>query len=138
MRPSANYEKAQAQKSHRRLTARLGLALLLLVPLGCGKGQKPGVRYSVALITRGPTGTVTPQEPATSVKSTSAEAGQELAYGGQTYSVTIRKTQYGKATFDIIFPDQRTERVQVKVGHSRDVLPKGQNVGVRIELQESH
>ena len=50
----------------------------------------------------------------------------------------VRKTQYAKATFDITFPDKSVQRVQVKVGKPKDILPRGQKFGVRIELEESH
>ncbi len=120
----------------------LGLALSLLVQAGCegGKG-KPGVSYSVTVITKGPDSKVAPQ--ATRVESTAnvADAGHEpasLSYDGQSYSVVVLKTQYGKATFDVTFPDKSVHRVQVKVGEPKDILPAGQKIGVRIELQESH
>ena len=117
---------------------RLGIALLLLVPTGCTTAKKAGVTYTVSVITKGPDGTVTPQGSGTQVEGAKVEGSQELSYEGQSLSVVIRKTQYGKATFEVTFPNKKVATALVKVGTPRDILPRGQKVGVRIELQESH
>jgi hypothetical protein len=121
-----------------RWALRLGIAFALIVPAGCTKGKKAGVSYSVSVITKGRDGKVTPQGSATQVQAAKAEGSQEISYDGQNISVAVRKTQYGKATFEITFPNKAVARTQVKVGTPRDILPRGQKVGVRIELQESH
>jgi hypothetical protein len=48
----------------------------------------------------------------------------------------VRKTEHEKATFDITFPDKTIQMVRVNSGQTKDVLPKGQKIGVRIEVQE--
>jgi hypothetical protein len=110
----------------------------LIVYAGCGKGGRPGVTYNVSVVTKGQDGRAAPQGPATRVESAVVGAAQELTYEGDTLSLVVRKTQYGKATFDVTFPNKAVQRLQVKVGEPKDVLPGGQKVGVRIELQESH
>jgi hypothetical protein len=121
-----------------RPTIRLGLALLVLIPAGCPKGVRPGVTYTVAILAKGNDDKTTPQGPVTRVESVGVEYVQEIPYEGQMLSLVVRKTQYGKATFDITFPDNAVQTVQVKVGQPKDILPKGQSIGVRIEVQESH
>ena len=118
--------------------SRLSVALFLLVQAGCTREARPGVTYNVSIITRGSDGKVTPQGSVTRVESAGVEAVQAIPYEGQTLSLAVRKTQYGKATFDLTFPNQAVQRVQVKVGEPKDILPRGQKVGVRIELRESH
>lgn len=121
-----------------RSVIRLGVALLVLVPVGCRKEVKPGVVYNVAIITPDKNGKATPQGSATRVESAGVGSEQEITHEGHTLSLAIRKTQYGKATFDITFPDKAIQRVQVKAGAPKDILPQGQKIGVRIEIQESH
>jgi hypothetical protein len=108
---------------------------LLLVPAGCSKKEvRPSVTYDVSVITKGNDGKATPQGSVTRVESAGVEAVQVLTHEGHTLSLVVRKTQYAKATFDITFPDNATQRVQVKVGEPKDILPRGQKIGVRIEL----
>jgi len=116
----------------------LGFALLLIVQAGCGRGARPGVTYNASIITKGIDGQVTPQGSVTTVKSAVVEAIQKIDYEGDSISVVVRKTQYGKATFDITFPNKDTQRAQVKVGQPKDILPSEEGIGVRIEVQESH
>jgi hypothetical protein len=117
----------------------LGVALFLLLLAGCGRGgARPGVTYNVSVITKGIDGEVKPQGSVTTVKSAAVEAVLKIDYEGNSISLVVRKTQYGKATFDIIFPNQDVQRKQVKVGKPEDIWPGEEGIGVRIELQESH
>ena len=61
----------------------------------------------------------------------------EVGNPGSTVSIQVRKTEYGKAIFEITFPDKSTQRIAIKAGDSKDILPKGQKVGVRIQVHES-
>jgi hypothetical protein len=38
----------------------------------------------------------------------------------------------------VTFPDQITQMFQVKAGETKDILPKRQKFGVRVELQQSN
>jgi hypothetical protein len=137
----ALHEPRQQGTSHWHLTRwgiRLGVALFLLVLAGCGRGARPGVTYNVSVISKGIDGEVKPQGSVTTVKSAVVEAVQKIDYEGNSISLVVRKTQYGKATFDITFPNQDIQRAQVKVGQPKDILPGEEGIGVRIELQESH
>jgi hypothetical protein len=117
----------------------LGAALVLLVQAGCTKARiRPGATYLVSIITKGNDGKAAPQESATRIESAATGSEQELTYAGQTLSLVVRKTQFGKATFDITFPDKVMQRIQVRAGETKDILPSTQKIGVRIELQESH
>jgi hypothetical protein len=117
---------------------RLGIALLVLVPASCKKPARPGVTYAVTVISTGKDGKATPQGEATRVESALVESEQAVAHEGHTFLLVVRKTQYGKATFDITFPDKTVQRTQVKAGEPKEVLPRGQKNGVRIEVLESH
>jgi hypothetical protein len=118
----------------------LGLALCCLVGSGCSgkRAAKPGVTYDLSVLTRDGDGKVTPQGTPTHVESAVVQNVQEVPHEGRTLSVLVRKTEYEKATFDVTFPDRATQMVKVKKGETRDVLPEGQAVGVRIAVQECH
>lgn len=117
----------------------LGAVLVLLVQAGCSKARiPPGATYLASIITKGNDGKAAPQESATRVESAATGSEQALTYEGHTLSLVVRKTQFGKATFDITFPDKVVQRIQVRVGEIKDILPIAQRIGVRIELQESH
>ena len=62
----------------------------------------------------------------------------EVTYEGGAITVQVRKTSHGKATFAITFPDKTTQMIALKAGDSKDLLPKGQKVGLRIQVQEAH
>jgi hypothetical protein len=106
---------------------------------GCLKPAPPppGVVYSVSALTRGADGRPKQQGEVTSVAAAVVDDVQELAYEGQSILVQVRKTEYGKAIFEVTFPDKSRQRVAVKTGESAAVLPKGQKLGLRIEVQEA-
>jgi hypothetical protein len=117
----------------------LGVVLSLLFQAGCAKAVvKPGVTYEVSIITKEKDGKVTPQGQVTRVESAVAPDAQELSHDGKTLSIVVRKTQYGKATFEITFPDKAVQKALVNVGKSKDILASGQKIGARIEVVESH
>ncbi len=116
---------------------RLKAALFLLVAAGCANAPRPGVTGSVTVITRGNDGKAAPQGEATRFEAAVVNTTRELSHEGQTLSLLVRKTEYGKGTFEVTFPDKSTQRVRVSAGETRDVLPEGQAVGLRIELQEA-
>jgi hypothetical protein len=120
--------------------AGLAVSVSLILLAGCTSdtGLEPGVSYGITIITRGPQGQSTPQETALRVESAVTESVKEFDHQGQKFSVQVRKTQSGKATFDVSFPNGAVQRIQVKAGEAKDVLPKGQNIGVRIDVQEAH
>lgn len=122
--------------------ARLAPSLVvgLLGIAGCSGVSEPvpGVTYTVAAITRDGRGKVHAHEPGRQVELAVVEDAEEVSHDGRTLVVQVRKTQYGKATFAITFPDQSTQLVQVKKGQSKDVLPRRQHIGVRLTVQESH
>jgi hypothetical protein len=115
-----------------------GIAFFLLVHAGCSSKIMPGATYNLSIIAKGNDGKLAPQGPMMQVGGAGVESVQQITHEGQTFSVLVRKTQYGKATFEVTFPDKTTQMFQVKAGQPKDVLPKGQKIGVRIELQESH
>jgi hypothetical protein len=118
-----------------RWAVRLGLALCLGVAAGCSKPPRPGVTYDVSLLTPGG-GAAAPLGPPTRVASAVVQHVQELTHEGDTLVVMVRKTEYGRATFDVTFPDKAVQMVRVKVGETRDVLPPGQKIGVRLAVLE--
>ncbi len=127
----------------RRNVARWGIrssvVLCLLLAAGCSKNNaRPGATYNVWILTKGNDGKAVTQGAATRVESAAVENVQEVSNEDQVVSLVVRKTQYGKATFDILFPDKTSQRVQVKAGEPKDILPQGQKFGVRIELLDSH
>jgi hypothetical protein len=115
-----------------------GAAFLILVHAGCSRVPKPGVTGNVFVLTRGNDGQAVAQEPATRLESVPVNTVREIPHEGQTLSLLVRKTEFEKGTFEVTFPDQTTQRVRVGVRESKDVLPEGQKIGLRIELQESH
>lgn len=116
-----------------------GVVLCLLLPVGCSKNTaRPGATYNVWILSKGNDGKAVPQGSATYMESAAVENMQEVSNEDQRVSLVVRKTQYGKATFDIVFPDKTTQRVQVKAGEPKDILPDGQKIGVRIEILDSH
>jgi hypothetical protein len=61
---------------------------------------------------------------------------REIGSDGTVLTLAVRKTEHERATFEVTFPDKTSEIVRVKTGETKDVLPKGQKVGVRIEVRE--
>jgi hypothetical protein len=111
---------------------------LLLVLAGCARGPRPGVTGNVSILTRDNDGKAAPGGTATGLESAAVGTVREFTHEGRTLSLLVRKTEFEKGTFEITFPDQTTQRVRLSAGETRDVLPDGQKVGLRIELQESH
>ncbi len=118
--------------------AAIGIACFLLINAGCSSEIKPGAAYNVSIIAKDKAGKLTPQGPIIQVERASVTSKQELTHEGQTFSLLVRKTQYRKATFEVTFPDQITQMFQVKAGETKDILPKRQKFGVRVELQQSN
>jgi hypothetical protein len=116
----------------------LALVLLLLMNAGCSSKIKPGAAFNLSIIAKGKDGKLTPQGSSVQVGGAGVESKQEIAQDDQSFSLLVRKTQYGKATFEVTFPDKTTQTFQVKAGETKDILPRGQKLGVRIELHESH
>lgn len=115
------------------------IGVFVIASAGCSgfSAPVPGVTYSVAAITRADRGPVSQPEPALTVESAVVDDVEEVVHGGSTLAVHVRKTQYGKATFTITFPDKSTQTVQVRKGETKDILPRGQQVGVRLAVQEA-
>jgi hypothetical protein len=118
--------------------AAIGIACFLLINAGCSSEIKSGAAYNVSIIAKDKEGKLQPQGPIIQVGRVSVNSKQQLEHEGQTLSLLVRKTQYGKATFEVTFPDQITQMFQVKVGETKDILPKRQKYGVRVELQQSN
>jgi hypothetical protein len=107
-----------------------------LVVAGCSNGPKPGVTFCGFIIVKDSDGQVTLQLPGTLVVSAVANTMREITHEGRTVGVLIRKTEYGKVTLDITFPDKAVERVKIETGKTQDILPEGQSIGIRIQVQE--
>jgi hypothetical protein len=118
--------------------AAIGIACFLLINAGCSSEIKSGAAYNVSIIAKDKQGKPKPQGPIIQVERASVTSKQQLTHEGQTLSLLVRKTQYGRATFEVTFPDQSTQMFQVKAGETKDILPKGQKFGVRVELQQSN
>jgi hypothetical protein len=117
----------------------LGMALLLLVDTGCSnKKITPGASFTLSILAKDKAGKLTPQGSIVQVGNARVDSRQEIGQDGRTYSLLVRKTQYGRATFEVTFPDKTTQMIQVKAGEPKDIPPKGEKIGLRIELQESH
>jgi hypothetical protein len=117
----------------------LGLAVFCLISNGCSrKTAKPGVTYDVSVIAQGSDGRPSSPGPATRVESAVVQDVREVTHQGSTVSVMVRKTEYGRATFDVTFAGKATQMVRVKKGETKDVLPDGQTVGVRIAVHDCH
>jgi hypothetical protein len=124
--------------SVRRLAILCSLSLVLIVQLGCGKpAPLPGVTYVATLILKGKDGKVTEEQPAERIQSATVNHEQELVHENRTFVVRVRKTEYSKATFDVTFPDQSIQRARVGNRQKKDILPKDQKVGVRIQVEEA-
>jgi hypothetical protein len=118
--------------------AAIGIACFLLINAGCSSEIKSGAAYNVSIIAKDKKGKLTLQGPIIQVGRASVQSKQQLTHEGQTFSLLVRKTQHGKATFEVTFPDQITQMFQVKAGETKDILPKRQKFGVRVELQQSN
>jgi hypothetical protein len=97
-----------------------------------------GVTYTIAFVTKSADGKVKQQGEALRMESAEVDTIQTINDEGTFLSVYVLKTQYGKATFEITFPDKSTQKVQVKAGEPKTLLPRGQKVGVRIAVEEAH
>ena len=122
-----------------RTQVSLAVALLAGTLSGCFKPAPPppGVTYSVSAVIRGADGRAKQQGEASSVTSAVVDDVQELGYEGGSILVQVRKTEYGKAIFEVTFADKLRQRVAVKAGESAVVLPRGQKLGLRIEVKEA-
>jgi hypothetical protein len=117
------------------------LLLGVVCAIGCGCSKQsaplPGVTFSLSAIIRTKDSKLDQQTP-TRVEGALVEDVEDVTFGSDTLSVLVRKTQYGRATFGITFPDHSTQTIQVKSGEIKDVLPKGKKLGVRIEVHDAH
>jgi hypothetical protein len=120
------------------LALRLGTVLSFLVLAGCSHGPRPGVTANVFALVRESDGKAVPRGPATRLESAPVQSVWEIPHEDRILTLRIRKTEYEKATFEIVFPDQAAHQFRLKAGETRDVLPEGQALGLRIEFQESH
>ena len=118
--------------------AAIGIACFLLINAGCSSEIKPGADYNVSIIAKDNDGKLKPQGPIIQVERAGVQSKQQLTHEDQTLSLLVRKTQYGKATFEVTFPDHNTQMFQAKDGETKDILPKPKKIGVRVELQQSH
>ncbi len=117
----------------------MGFTLLLLVTTGCSRpAPKPGVTYQVSVLTLESNGRLVPQGAPTRVESATVQHTQELTHNGQSLALLVRKTEYGRATFDVTFPDKEVQMVRVKTGETKDVLRAEHGIGLRIEVQDCH
>jgi hypothetical protein len=121
-----------------RLVFHVGMLLLLLVLAGCSSKPRPGVTCNVSIITQAGDGTFTPQGSVTKIESAAAGTVTEITHEGGSLSLLVRKTEYGKATLDLTFPGLEPVRVKINAGEMKNVLPNGQKIGVRIEVQDCH
>jgi hypothetical protein len=122
----------------RRLVRGFLLGVFFTASAGClGSKPEPGVTFSLCALAREVGGKVSPRGKARTIESSSGDDTEEVTDGGNTIAIQVRKTQYGKATFEVTFPDHAIQMVQVKKGESKDVLPKGQKIGVHIEVEEA-
>jgi hypothetical protein len=116
------------------------LAAFVLAGAGCsGTRLEPGATFTLCPVAALKGGQADPRGEARMIKSAEVEEVAELADPDGTITVQVRKTQYGKATFEVTFSDRATQLVQVRKGESKDIFPrrKSQKVGVRIEVQEA-
>ncbi|HLN31656.1 MAG TPA: hypothetical protein VK395_28200 [Gemmataceae bacterium] len=126
-------------RANRLVRAARNAAFLFILSAGCHGGATPGVTYIASAIVKGNDGKIMQQEEsAIQVESALVDGGQEVVHEGSKFQLVVRKTAYGKATFEITFPDNSVQRIVVKAGETKDILPKGKNLGVRIEVQDSH
>ncbi len=116
------------------------VAVLLVVSAGCkAKAPVPGVTYTASAIVKGEDGTVRDtDEPAVQVQSGVVGDDKEVLNEGKRFLVHVRKTSYGEAILEVTLPDNSTQTLKIKVGQTKDVLPRGQNHGVRIAVQDCH
>jgi hypothetical protein len=114
------------------------LGVFFTASAGClASKPEPGVTFSVCALAREVGGKVSRRGEARTIESTSGDDTEEVTEGSSTIAIQVRKTQYGRATFEVTFPDHATQMVQVKKGESKDILPRGQRIGVRIEVEEA-
>ena len=118
--------------------AAIGITCFLLINPGCSSEIQSGAAYNVSIIASDKGGKPKPQGSIIQVGRVSVNSKQQLEHEGQSLSLLVRKTQYGRATFEVTFPDQKTQMFQVKAGETKDILPKRQKLGVRVELQQSN
>jgi hypothetical protein len=114
------------------------LGTLFLVLAGCATKPRPGVTCNVSIITVGSDGEVVPQGPVTRVQSAAVNTETKINHKGSTFTLFIRKTEYGKVTLDVAFPGLLPQRVRIKAGATEDVLPEGQTIGLRIDVIDCH
>ena len=118
--------------------AAVGIACCLLINAGCSPEIKSGAAYNVSIIAKDKHGKLKPQGPIIQIERASVTSRQQLTHEGQTLSLLVRKTQHDRATFEVTFPDQSTQMFQVRASETKDILPKRQKFGVRVELQQSN
>jgi len=97
------------------------------------------VTYIASAIVKGTDGKIEQQEESVvQVTSALVEDGQEVVHQGNKFQLVVRKTSYGKASFEITFPDNSVHKIVIKAGEKKDILPNGKIVGVQIEVQDCH
>jgi hypothetical protein len=131
--------RIQSAAHSRTCNSAVLLCLCFLVGSGCsnGSGPPPGVTYSLAIIIKGKDGKVEQLEPAEVIENAQPEDLRELDCQDGRLLVHVRKTQYGKATFEVTFPTNTSQMAQIKAGETKDLVPRKAKTGVRIAVQES-
>ena len=112
--------------------------IFLIALAGCSQpAPAPGVTYSASAVTKRPDGKLKQFAPAITIDGAVVNDVAEVVNNDPPIGGKL-KTSHGKATFAITFPDKTTQMIALKAGDSKDLLPKGQKVGLRIQVQEAH
>lgn len=117
--------------NHLRSPALLILAVFLV---GCSKPAS--VSYEATGLHRESGGKMV--EGATvAPRAASVPVVAEVEVEGKKATVHLRAVDGDKATFEITYPDGKTERVQMRRGESKSFIPNGKDFGVRIQVKET-
>ncbi len=109
---------------------------VLLACAGCTAESKPGVTCNVCVLAQGTDGKFIQQGSVTRIESAPVNTTTEIPFDGGSLTVLVRKTEHGKVTLDVTFPDSAMQRAKINAGETKDILSKGQKVGLRVEVQD--
>ena len=113
------------------------VTLAVVLSAGCSSAPKPGVTYTYSLLEK-KDGNIHVKSALQKVVSATVATEKTITHDGVSLSLLIKKTEFGKVTFDIRFPGMDPQRVRIVTGETKDIFPEESPWGIRIDVLECH
>lgn len=116
----------------------LCLAGVVFLSSGCSSPPKPGVTFNLTILEKAEDGNLMVKGPVEKIVSAPVRTEKTIVLPETTVSLLVRKTEYGKATFEVTYPGQEAKRVRIESGQTQEIFPEEVRFGLRIEVIDCH